>query len=111
MKVGVQLQSAEQHIDRARRFRKQPVQVTTGAAETTALRAFADDILNIDFVPIRDSLAETACTLDPGMMSGSEVLTLVNAEFASPSADFTGYLTDRPRNLSTLLSDLSGGLC
>jgi len=71
--------------------------------------AFANDILNIEFVPIPHSL-EPGFTLDPGSTFDTELMTLANAEFASASADFTGYLSDLPTNLSTLLSDLSGGL-
>lgn len=72
----------------------------TGTAETAAQAAFANDILNIEFVPIPHSIEPF--TLEPGAMFDSELMTLAAAEFSSASGDFTGYLADLPTNLASL---------
>jgi hypothetical protein len=91
---------------------------TVGGADQAA---FANDILNTEFVPIPSSL-EPGFTLTPGADFDSELLTLAEAEFASAGTDFEGYLADLPGNLeglsglgslgdvSTLLSELTSGL-
>jgi len=92
---------------------------TVGGADQAA---FANDILNTNFVPFPSSL-EPGFTLTPGADFDSELLTLAEAEFTSAGTDFEGYLADLPTNLeglsglssslgdvSTLLSELTGGL-
>jgi hypothetical protein len=88
---------------------------TVGGADQ---QAFANDILNVEFVPIPQSL-EPGFTLTPGPDFDSELLTLASAEYTSALADFEGYLADLPGNLAglssiadlgTLLSELTGGL-
>jgi hypothetical protein len=73
----------------------------SGTAETAAQAAFANDILNVEFVPIPHSL-EPGFTLDPGAAFDTDLMTLAAAEFASASSDFTGYLADLPTNLAGL---------
>jgi hypothetical protein len=71
---------------------------TAGGADQTA---FANDILNTEYVPIPESL-EPGFELTPGANFDTELVTLANAEFASAYSDFLGYLSDLPTNLSSL---------
>jgi hypothetical protein len=71
---------------------------TVGGADQSA---FATDILNTDFVPLPSSLP-AGFELTPGPDFDAELLTLADAEFASASSDFAGYLSELATNLGSL---------
>jgi hypothetical protein len=70
---------------------------TVGGADQTA---FANDIAT-EYVPLPQSLPP-GFELTPGPDFDTELMTLANAEFATASSDFLGYLSELSTNLGSL---------